>query len=147
MMLAKLAIPLAAVAACLVLSSQALAQPASSNVPPSVERELLRLRAEVNAQGEARTRQADAFDAAATRIEIVNGALVLVVALVSVVTGFVGVRWVRSFAEKQVSERVDAGIAATGQAVFEAEARSLRDEYDAKFAEQYRRYSDLVERD
>jgi hypothetical protein len=106
---------------------------------------LVRIQAELNAQQEARDRQADAFAAAASRIEIVNGALVGVIALAGVLGAFLAIRWVRQLANEQIALQVETTIKDTGEKIFESDSTALRDEYDAKFAAQYRRYSRLVD--
>ena len=53
---------------------------------------LIRIQAELNAQHEARDRQADAFDAAVSRIEAINEAMVILIALAGLGASLVAIR-------------------------------------------------------
>jgi hypothetical protein len=89
----------------------------------------------------AADRQGEAFDAAASRIEMVNAALVAVIALAGLGGAILAAKWVRQTAQEQIAVQVEQA----GQKVFEAEAASLRDEYEEKFAALYRRFKRLTE--
>lgn len=123
------------------LASQAFDAPRSA----SLERRLTRVEAELGAQAEARDRQADAFDAATSRIEIVNGALVGTIALATLLGAMLALRWVRELAERRIAAQVETVVRQTGREVFEADSAELREAYDEKFAELYRRFKRLVE--
>jgi hypothetical protein len=131
--------------ACLLSSSSSLAAPVGQGREPLSLR-LHELEAQLDAQQEARDRQADAFDAAATRVELINGAVVIVLALAGIFGTLLAMRWVREFAEKQIADQIDTAIRDMGREIFEAESAALVDKYETKFAEQYRRYERLVER-
>jgi hypothetical protein len=106
----------------------------------SQKAQLIRLQAELDAQREARDRQADSFDAAVSRIEMVNEALVVILAIAGIAGGLLAIRWVRSLARDQVAEQIGSAIRETGEEIFEADARDLREEYEEKFAQQYKYY-------
>jgi hypothetical protein len=112
-------------------------------IPVSVRIQLAELEARLDSQEEARATQADAFDAAATRIEIVNAALVAVIALAGIGAGFLAFKWVGAYTRAQVKNQIDTGIREAGQEVFEETAESLREEYEEKFADSYRRFNQV----
>lgn len=106
---------------------------------------LVRLEADLDAQAEARDRQADAFDAAVSRIEMVNSMLIAVIALAGIGGSLLAIRWVRSLARDQVAEQISNAVGDTGREIFKAESDALAAEYDQKFADIYRQYHELVE--
>jgi hypothetical protein len=110
----------------------------------SFRERLLKVEAELTAQTEARNRQADAFDAATTRIEMVNSLLVAVIALAGIGGSLLAIRWVRSLAQDQVADQVAKAVDDIGHKTFEAKADVLSVEYDRKFADLYREYHKLV---
>lgn len=110
-----------------------------------LDRRLIRLEAETAAQAEARARQADAFNAAATRMEFVNGALVAVIALAGIGGSLLAIRWVRSLAHDQVEAQIDSAIRETGESIFERDAKDLRNEYEEKFTRLYREFQETFE--
>lgn len=107
---------------------------------------LAQVEAELDAQREARDRQADAFEAAVSQIELVNATLVAFLALAGIFTALMATRWVRDFTEKLMKDRVDQAIQKVGREVFAANSDALTTEYEAKFAQLYQRYEELVER-
>lgn len=111
----------------------------------SMHERLLRVEAELAAQSEARDRQADAFDAATSRIEMIDGLLVAVIALAGIGGSLLAIRWVRSLAKDQVAEQVATAVDDVGHKIFEAKASAFQAEVDAKFADLYREYHKLVE--
>ncbi|HEX5762399.1 MAG TPA: hypothetical protein VFY04_04680 [Solirubrobacterales bacterium] len=102
---------------------------------------LAKVEAKLEAQSEAADRQGDAFEAAVSRIEMVNAALVAVIALAGLGGSILAVKWVRQVAQDQISIQVERA----GEKVFEAEAASLRDRYEDQFAALYRRFKRLTE--
>lgn len=110
-------------------------------VERALQQKLISLEARLDAQEEARDRQADAFSAATSRIEIVNGALVGLIALAGVLGFLLAIRSVRQLAHAQV----ETAIERAGKEIFEADSAELREEYDEKFAALYRRYHQLVD--
>jgi hypothetical protein len=135
-----------------VIAALALGVPAtaSADMPglegrPPLELRLTRLEAELDAQAEARDRQADAFDAAISRIEVVDGALVAIIALAAVLGALLAIRWVRELAHRQIAAQIETTVEERGGMMFEEEAAELREEYDEKFATLYRRYHRLVD--
>lgn len=106
---------------------------------------MVRIQTELNDEAEARDRQANAFDAAVSRIEMVNGALVAIIALAGVGGSLLAVRWVRSLARDQVAAQINSAVQDVGKEIFEADSEKLCDEYEKKFADLYRQYNRLVE--
>ncbi|HEX3241139.1 MAG TPA: hypothetical protein VHR18_13515 [Solirubrobacterales bacterium] len=107
---------------------------------------IIQLEAQVNAEQEARDRQADAFDATVSRIEFANGALVAFIAIAGIGGGLLTIRWVRSFAADQVNAQLSSAIEERGDRIFEAKALALHDEYEERFSEQYVRFKRLTDR-
>lgn len=107
---------------------------------------LARIETRLADENQAAERQADAFDAAAKRIEIVNAAVVLVIALAGLGGSILAIKWVRHTAHEQIATQVAAAVEDTGKEAFEVEAAALRDDYETKFAALYRRYSRLEKR-
>lgn len=108
---------------------------------------LVAIEAKLEVQQEAMDRQTDAFEAAASRIEFVNAALVAFLALAGIFAAFMATRWVRDFTEKSMNDRVDQAIERAGREVFAASSQALTEEYEAKFTQLYQRYEGLVERE
>jgi hypothetical protein len=135
------------VVAALALGVPATASAGMSGLEgrPPLELRLTRLEAELDAQAEARDRQADAFDAAISRIEVVDGALVGIIALAAVLGALLAIRWVRELAHRQIAAQIEMTVEERGGMMFEEEAAELREEYDEKFATLYRRYHRLVD--
>jgi hypothetical protein len=127
--------------------AMASASTTESGGGPSLRWQVMRLQARLDAQSEARDRQADAFDAAASRMEVVNGALVGAITLAAVLGSLLAIRWVRQLAHQQIASQVETAMNDIGREVFEADSAALRSEYDEKFASLYRRYHQLVEAD
>jgi hypothetical protein len=135
----------ALMAAALLVAPAAIAKESAEQTASDVETRLIRVEAQLEYEQEAHERQADAFDAAVSSIEFVAFALAVVLTLLGVVSGFVGLRWVRSSAEEKIEQQVKRAAHVGGDAIFQAEAEALRSEYDEKFADLYRRYGRLVE--
>lgn len=110
-----------------------------------LERRVLELEVQQDAQKEARDRQADAFSAATSRIEIVNGALVGLITLAAVLGALLAIRWVRQLAHRLVEAQIETAIDQKGREVFEAVSTEMRREYDDKFTELYRKFNRLVD--
>lgn len=83
--------------------------------------------------------------AASSRIEYLAFVLVVVLTLAAIGAGVLTIRWVQDSAKEQVQKQVKASVEETGEEVFEQEARALREEYEEKFAELYRRFERVVE--
>jgi hypothetical protein len=131
--------------ASLLSPSTAIAAPVGQGRVP-VSLRIQKLEAQLEAQQEARDRQADAFDAATARVELINGALVAVLALAGILGTLLAMRWVREFAENQMADQLDTAVRDMGREIFKADSDTLVEEYEAKFAELYQRYERLVER-
>ncbi len=112
-----------------------------------IRAQVQRMQAKLDAEQEARDRQADAFDAATQQVEVVNAALAVVLALGGIGATVLGLRWVRSYTEQRVAARIDETIRDAGTELFTKEAARLTSEYDEKFAAAYSKYHGLVERD
>jgi hypothetical protein len=105
---------------------------------------MVRMQAELDAQAEARARQADAFEAAATRIEMVNLAVAIFVGLLALGATLLGIGIIRRFAREQVEAQSTKILQDAGTQIFETESAALRREYDTKFANLYRRFERVV---
>lgn len=110
-----------------------------------LQRRVLELELRLDAQEEARDRQADAFSAAATRVEVVNGAVIGLITLAAVLAALLAIRWVRELAHRMIETQIEAAIDDKGREVFEAVSTELRREYDDKFTDLYRRFRRLVD--
>lgn len=134
-----------------LLACAALLLPAAANatsrdsLPPADQLRLVRIETKLSDQTEAADRQGEAFDAAVNRIEIVNLALVCVIALAGVGGSILAVRWVRHEAREQIAGQVKTVVQQAGENIFESEAASLREEYEDKFTTLYRRYQRLAD--
>jgi len=133
-------IALLAFSAC--CAAQVSASPVKDpSTASALELRLAKVETRLEDQTEAGDRQGEAFDAAVDRVEIVNAALVAVIALAGLAGGILAVKWVRQTAQEQISTQVEKA----GEKVFEAEASALRDQYEEKFADLYRRYKRLTD--
>ena len=112
---------------------------------PSVGARLLKVEAALEAQHEARDRQADAFDAAVARMEFLNAVLVAVIAIAGIGGSLLAIQWVRQVAHNQVAAQIDSVIRDTGKEIFEAHSSALRDEFEEKFSRQYLEYERLLQ--
>jgi hypothetical protein len=101
--------------------------------------EIRELSIKLEAQGEARTRQADAFNADALAITIASGIAILFITLGGVAATFFGFKFVQRQVADLVAHRVDGTIRKHGAEVFEREAGALHHAWDEKFARLYER--------
>lgn len=141
----RTAIVLLAFFAVITMPEGALAQTAPASHKPGIQERLIRVETQLEEKQEAHDRQADAFNAAISRIEYLAFALVVVLTLAAIVAGILTIRWVQDSAKEQVRRQVKTTVEESGEEVFATEARALRDEYEDKFAELYRRFTRVVE--
>jgi hypothetical protein len=118
-----------------------------SNPIPALSRRVERLEYQLQAQQEARNRQAEAFDAAVREIELMNGALILVITVGGIGATLLTLNWVRDYAKTQMDRKIDEAVRVAGSATFAREAAALREEYDEKFAKAYEDYRALIRRE
>lgn len=114
---------------------------------PDLEEQVLELQLTLDAQEEARDRQADAFSAAASRMEFVNAVLVGLITLAALAGALLAIRWVRQLAHRIIEAQIETEVDRKGTEIFESVSTELRAEYDEKFAELYRRFNRLVDKD
>jgi uncharacterized protein HemX len=141
----RIALALLAFFAFITMSEGASAQASPMPRKAGLQERLVRLETQLEAEQEAHDRQADAFDATISRIEFLAFALVVVLTLAAIVAGILTIRWVQDSAKEQVQQQVKANVEETGEEVFATEARALREEYEEKFADLYRRFARVVE--
>jgi hypothetical protein len=118
---------------------------------PSVSTEVTQLQAQVRDlsvkledQAEARTRQADAFNADAITISVVSALGVLLVTLGGLAAALMGYRFIQTQVKDHLATRVNDAIKIHGREIFEREAGVLHAEYDTKLADLYARGHKLV---
>lgn len=141
----RIAIALLAFFVLITMSEGALAQTTPTSRKPGLQERLIRVETQLEDEQEAHDRQADAFDAAISRIEYLAFALVVVLTLAAIVAGVLTIRWVQDSAKEQVRKQVKTTVEESGEEVFATEARALREEYEDKFAELYQRFARVVE--
>jgi hypothetical protein len=129
----------------LCLAAHPIPARAESATAPPVNLRLVKLEAALAAQHEARDRQADAFDAAVSRMEFINAALAAFIAIAGIGGSLLAIRWIRAVAREQVAAQIDSAIHQTGQQIFEARSEMLRDEFEEKFSRQYAEYEKLLD--
>jgi hypothetical protein len=103
------------------------------------EQQVRNLNTKLDDQGEARTTQANAFNADAIAITAAAGLGILLVTLGGFGAAFLGYRSIQNEAKEHIAQKVDDAIRTHGREVFEQEASKLYAEYDGKFADLYER--------
>jgi hypothetical protein len=141
----RTAIVLLAFFAVITMSEGALAQTPPATRKPGIQERLIRVETQLEDEQEAHDRQADAFNAAISRIEYLAFALVVALTLAAIVAGILTIRWVQDSAKEQIRRQVKTTVEESGEEVFATEARALRDEYEDQFAELYQRFARVVE--
>jgi hypothetical protein len=132
---------------CLILAAAAGPCAAVQASPAEIAQlrvEVRELKTKLTDQAEAHASQANAFTADATDISIAGALSVLLVTLGGLAAALLGYRFIQSKVGEHLRTNVDEAVKAHGQQVFEREAGALHAEYDAKFAELYKRAHKVV---
>lgn len=138
-----LAILLAAVLAVGVSGVAIAVEPAPTGEVSHLRADVRELAIKLEDQAEARTRQADAFNADALTISIVSGVGILFITLGGIAVTILSYRFIQRQVADHITNRMDSSIRTHGAEVFEREAGALRDEYEERFDQLYRRAKNL----